>query len=262
MTAHLHSPTPSRSLERKILELDCVTAENDRKRARFADSSQPLADWLFGIEAFPRALSAPPSFAPKPDRHVGYPASRKSKFTKEENLVLNHPIALPYTQPALGNTLPFLVIELKAEPTGGTLWHAENQAAGSGAHCVNSMRWLLQQASSVSDDSITSEKALAFSMCISARQAVLYIHFYSPQTKLYWMSFVDCYMPTDPRDVQKCNRHVQNILDYALGDRLTAVKDALGALFPYPENWSNKKRASVTGHSTPATSFTNEGLKQ
>ena len=200
--------------------------------------------------------------APKPDRHVGYPASRKSKFTKEENLVLNHPIALPYTQPALGNTLPFLVIELKAEPTGGTLWHAENQAAGSGAHCVNSMRWLLQQASSVSDDSITSEKALAFSMCISARQAVLYIHFYSPQTKLYWMSFVDCYMPTDPRDVQKCNRHVQNILDYALGDRLTAVKDALGALFPYPENWSNKKRASVTGHSTPATSFTNEGLKQ
>ena len=54
-------------------------------------------------------------------------------------MVLGHPLALPYTQPNLGNTFPFLVVEFKAEATGGTLWHAENQAAGSGAHCVNAL---------------------------------------------------------------------------------------------------------------------------
>ena len=46
------------------------------------------------------------------------------------------------------------------------------------------------------------------------------------------MSFVDSYMPTNPSDVQKCNRHITNILDYALGGRLIEIKGALGSLFP------------------------------
>lgn len=59
---------------------------------------------------------------------------------------MNHLKARPYTQPARGNSFPFLMIEIKSEAAGGTLHVAENQAAGSGSHSVNSISWLLQEA--------------------------------------------------------------------------------------------------------------------
>jgi hypothetical protein len=72
-----------------------------------------------------------PVSTPKPDLHTDTrPATRPfSTWSPKENLVVDHMFARPYTQPARGNKFPFLVFELKLESTGGTLWHAENQAA-------------------------------------------------------------------------------------------------------------------------------------
>ncbi|KAI4184884.1 MAG: hypothetical protein LQ346_006030 [Caloplaca aetnensis] len=84
--------------------------------------------------------------APKPDAYLAYARGSKSPWTVEQNNVVNHPKARPYTQPAKRNTFPSLSVELKAESAGGVLTTAEAQAAGSGSRSVNSLRWLLEQA--------------------------------------------------------------------------------------------------------------------
>ena len=106
------------------------------------------ADTLWSTESLPNNPRYPhPLSTPKPDYHYGYPIGQKSDWTYEENAVSDHRVARPRAQPARGNRFPFLAVEIKSEAAGGTLWHAENQAAGSCAHCVNSVRWLLGQAS-------------------------------------------------------------------------------------------------------------------
>ena len=99
----------------------------------------------------------------------------KTRWSREENDVVDHRTATPYTRPARGNCFPFLVFELKSEAAGGTLWQAENQAAGSGAHCVNSMRWLFREANPSKCPSILD--TVAFTIVATHREAVSHIHF-------------------------------------------------------------------------------------
>ena len=83
--------------------------------------------------------------APKPDAYLGYSRGQQSGWSTSQYNVISHLRARPYTQPGRGNTFPFLMFELKSEAAGGTLYAAENQAAGSGSHSVNALSWLLQE---------------------------------------------------------------------------------------------------------------------
>jgi hypothetical protein len=56
---------------------------------------------------------------------------------KNEKHVINLWGAVHVARPAKRILLLFLVFELKAESTGGTLWQAENQAAGIRSNFVN-----------------------------------------------------------------------------------------------------------------------------
>lgn len=85
--------------------------------------------------------------APKADAWLGYTSNdEKAGWTSEQSNVLSHPTARPYVRPATGGTFPGFMIEMKADSTSGTFWHAENQAAGSGSHSVNALIWLLNEA--------------------------------------------------------------------------------------------------------------------
>lgn len=164
-------------------------------------------------------------------------------------------MARPYTLPARGNAFPFVSVEMKSEVAGGTLYVAENQAAGSGSHCVNSLLWLLQQAASYYSSILTD--TIAFTIAMSHRQAVFYLHWYSELDRRYYMSLLNSYSSLVPADIRICNSTVKNILDYGLGPRKTAISVALEALFPFPAQWEQTRSLS-TASLTPARSSTQE----
>ena len=193
---------------------------------------------------------------PEPDFHVGYSIGRRSEWSSREADVVDHPYALSYTQPGTGNRLPFLTLELKSEATGGTLWHAENQAAGSGTCCVKAMQWLLDQADPLQPSNMID--TVAFSAAATARDVVFYIHYYSEQQKAYFMSYINSYMTTDPRHIQECRNLVNNILDFGLGMRQGKLRKCLETLYPQIDTkWKKSRSASDIGQPpTPATSHT------
>ena len=189
--------------------------------------------------------------APKPDYHYGYPIGQGSDWTRQESSVADHPFARPYTQPARGNKFPFFALELKSEATGGTLWHAENQAAGSGSHCVKAMRGVLKEASPDQDIPVTD--CLAFTAAMTHREVIFYVHYYSEKDRYYYMTYLQRCWTTDPADIQKCHDIVKNILDFGLVTRQRRIKEALALLFPIPDLWKQSRAGTVPP--TPTASF-------
>lgn len=194
----------------------------------------PGGNTKWSTMALPKSPKYPlPLVAPKPDFHYGYPTGQLSQWSLEENAVCDHRIAQPFSQPARGNRCPFLVIETKAEAAGGTLWLAENQAAGSGSHCVNSMRWIFEQASEV--HSIVD--SVAFTAVLTQREVIFHVHFYSEQDQRFYMSFIANFLTTRFEDIQRCHSTVQHIISFGLDARQKKVRGALKKLFPFPEDW-------------------------
>lgn len=84
--------------------------------------------------------------------------------------VVHQQMARPYAQLTRENLFPFLMLEIKSEATGGTLYVAENQAVGCGVHSIQSLRWLLKKALPSDVPAVTD--AAAFTVAISSRPAV------------------------------------------------------------------------------------------
>lgn len=197
-----------------------------------------------------------PVSTPKSDLHCGYPVGQDSNFSSLGEKVICHPYAQKYSRPTPDNRLPFLAFEVTSEASGSTMWQAENQAAGSGSHIVSAYRWLLQQSSK--QDSFAPDKALGFTVCLTARAAILYVHYYNEKDQKYHMSVVNSYWLHVPADIQKCNRDIKNLLDYGLGARREAVNEVLEKLWPIPQAWSDrtsrKRKAEPLYQNTPITS--------
>ena len=190
--------------------------------------------------------------APKPDIHLGYPSNQRSGWSIAQSNVISHPMARPYAQPARGNTFPFLMVEMKSEAAGGTLYVAENQAAGSGSHSVNALLWLLREAGTYDNSSLTD--TIAFTITMSHREAILYLHWYSQADHRHHMSFLKSYSSVTAKDIQACNDTVRNIIDYGLGARKTGIGTALKALYPFPPHWRQARPPSTTPSTNEARS--------
>ncbi|MCJ1350655.1 MAG: hypothetical protein MMC33_000636 [Icmadophila ericetorum] len=147
------------------------------------------------------------------------------------------------------------MVEMKSEAAGGTICVAENQAAGSGSHSVNALLWLLREAGTHDSSSLTN--TITFTIMMSYREAIFYLHWYSEAARRYCMSFLESYSSVKANDIRACNNTVKNIIDHGLGARKTAIGTALEALFPFPQHWK-QARSPSTAASTPATSFTEE----
>lgn len=246
--------------------------EIGNKAAALADSAEANVSSLIRTELFPvdrldigeggdttwftdalpyEPMYGQPLAAPRPDYHYGYPAGQSSDWTRQQNAVADHPFARPYTQPARGNKFPFLALELKSEATGGTLWHAENQAAGSGSHCVNALRWLLEQASPTQVIPVTD--CVAFTSGITHRDVIFFVHYYSEEKGCFYMSYLQRFSTTDPADIQRCHSVVKNILEYGIDSRQAKIKDALKQLFPIPQAWNVSRPAPTTSSTTAAS---------
>ena len=198
---------------------------------------------------YPHQLSAP-----KPDRHYGYPLGHKSDWTDEEMAVVDHRTAQPYTQPTRENLFPFLMLEVKSEATGGVLYVAENQAVGSGVHSVESLRWLLRQASPSEVPAATD--AVAFAGAVSPRAAVFYILWYSEDEQRYIMSkFSNVSFMEGPKrpDIQQCKDVIKNVLDYGIEVRQPVIRKALAQLNPAPSYWKKSRSATSITERAPTS---------
>ena len=204
---------------------------------------------LGGNSPWPRAaLPYNPDFGfpistPKPDYHVGYDTGIKSGFSAQQANVINNPQARPYTQPGTGNILPFLTVELKSEATGGTLYHAENQAAGSGTYSQRAMEWLLDQAND-SESNRQSDTA-TFSITGTGRLVVLSVHWHSLEDQTYYMSYVKGFLSSEPEQVQACHSTVKNVIEWGLDKRRSKLRDVLQHLFPLTQQWTFKRAATA-----------------
>lgn len=174
---------------------------------------------------------------------MGYTIGKQSGFSPEEAHVIDHSYAQKYTQPGTGNIMPYLTLELKSEATGGALWHAENQAAGSGTYCVRAMEWLLDQATFSQETGETD--TVAFSISATGRLVVLSIHWHSLEDRAYYMSYVKSFMTTDKEHIQACHSTVKNIVEWAVGKRHETLKQTLQTLFPLSDQWTQKRTAAV-----------------
>lgn len=180
---------------------------------------------------------------PIPDRHYGYPFGRNFNWSNEEVDVIYHWVAQPYVRPTRDNVLPFLSLEVKTEATGGVLYVAENQAAGSGVHMVSSQRWLQSQA--FPEKALEPADAIAFVGAVSPRSANFYIVWYSDRKTHYIMSKILTVSFMDISHIQRCRDLMTNICDFALGHRLDSIRAALSRLYPYPPHWKNARPASA-----------------
>ena len=184
-----------------------------------------------------------PVSTPKPDFHAGYSYGLEGGFSAKQGHIIDHKQAKPYTQPATGNVMPFLTVEIKSEATGGTLYHAENQAIGSGTACVRSIEWLLNKAGASQINRLTD--TIAFSLAGTGRVVVLSVHWYSPEDRMYYMSGIKTFVTTNPQDIQACHGTVKNIVDWAVGPRFEKIKDVLQTLFPLSQQWEDKRTATA-----------------
>ncbi|KAL8900922.1 MAG: hypothetical protein Q9207_005455 [Kuettlingeria erythrocarpa] len=182
-----------------------------------------------------------PLAQPKPDVHCGYLTGQRSTWTIEENAVIDHQQAKKITQPAKGNCFPFFVFEMKSEAMSGTLWQAENQAAGSGACCVNIKRWLFREAHGNEDQPVID--SVAFSACVTHREVVFHVHHYSAAEKRFYMSSFGAFQTV--REVEGCNNIVSNIFKHGLGTRQDKTREELKLLYPFPAHWKKARSASL-----------------
>ena len=210
---------------------------------------------LWYSDGLPRNAIYPlPMAAPRPDIHLGYPTDHTSDWKVEENAVIDHPVARRLTQPAKGNCFPFFPLELKSEAMGGNIWQAENQAAGSGASCVNTTRWLYGQAYPPEAQSVVD--SIAFTACLTHRLVVFHVHFYTPENNQHYMSRIAACDPVSEFQIQKSNHLVENIFEHCLGERQTKIRKALALLYPFPDHWKNARPASLMESQNPAADDT------
>ncbi|KAL8989245.1 MAG: hypothetical protein Q9177_001828 [Variospora cf. flavescens] len=198
-----------------------------------------------------------PLAQPKPDVHCGYLTGQRSTWTIEENAVIDHQQARKITQPAKGNCFPFFVFEMKSEAMGGTLWQAENQAAGSGACCVNIKRWLYREAHGNDEQPVTD--SIAFSACVTHREVVFHVHHYSAAEKRFYMSSFGAFQTV--REVEGCNNIVSNIFKHGLGTRQDNTRAELKLLYPFPAHWKKARSASLMESQNSAADEENQSNK-
>lgn len=202
------------------------------------------ADLLWSRQPMPfNADVQIPLALPKTDLHFGFRTILQSDWDVQKQTVTEDSLVRPYAQPTRETLFSSYLCEFKSEASGGTLYGAENQLATAGAHRVNSVLHLLDLAEPGRTRSSTD--ALVFSLAISARQAVAYVHFF--RDRKFYMSFIDNFY--FGRDVPRFHSYIKNMRDWLVSVQQPQVKDLLTRLIPVIKGMKRSKR----GRPTPAS---------
>ncbi len=214
---------------------------------------------------FTSGLNVPPIATPKPDVHYGYPVE---SFSTREAAMMLQPQLNPFAQPITANCWPFFAVEFKSGSRGGTRWVAENQNAGTGAHCVNSIETLLRFVADKDkgDDQNRPRKvvdSLAFSCVAESDAASLWVHCRTDDDNdgngngnggRFVSSEIEFYSFKKAQDVRAFRAGVRNIIDHALAERLDMVQKALKELAPLLHCWDQESKTAKTRRPSSSSS--------
>jgi len=167
---------------------------------------------------------------PKPDAECSF---SDDAFLDEEIQILQHAHLRNYTQAHPYNYFPFLTFEVKADLTGGSMYHAQNQAAGAGAYAVYSLKSFLNLAHL--DTNPLVDHTLFFSCTINPFFADIWIHWCEPdQTESNIDTFrsarIGRYLLEDFEHLQKFKDAISNIRDWAIETRLPVIRTAVSEI--------------------------------
>ncbi|MCJ1240629.1 hypothetical protein MMC14_008633 [Varicellaria rhodocarpa] len=193
--------------------------------------------------------------APTPDIQYGFDPEN---FTFQQLTLMGHRRLSAIARPSSAGYFPFCVSEIKSASRGGTHYVGENQAAGSGAHCVNSIGMLLDY---ISDDWLETRKkdSIVFSIVMDAQHASVWVHW--PQERSTYVSTqLEDYAWIDAKKVLAFIHALRGISYWAMGTRLLIIQAALNSASKLVTAWDaddedkdndklGKKRSSDIGGS-------------
>lgn len=90
--------------------------------------------------------------------------------------------------------------------------------------------------------------SFTFSLAIDPDHANLFVHWAeetAPQTKIWHMNRLEPYNFRLPNHYRRLHHHVDNILDWSVGERLQGIKRKLGQIGERPEMENIKKRKII-----------------
>ena len=120
----------------------------------------------------------PPISGPKPDLQYAY---CQENFTLDELAVMGNHRLNTYAYPSTAGYWPFFLVEMKAASRQGTHFIGENQNAGSGAHCVNSVETLLEYISKERPKERAVD-SMIFSCVADGRHGTIWVHWQECRT--------------------------------------------------------------------------------
>ena len=184
--------------------------------------------------------SLPKLAVPKPDLIYGI---RAQAFTAEE-----HQINLKYnmfTDLSQARYHPFFVIEFKTH--NGSIEDAMNQASRTGAAIVNGLRGLDDQTPHKAIKRGVDTRTWCFSMTLDTSTARLFVNWAflkNDGTPIYHMHSLASYRFDHGGDLAEMKRHIDNVMDWGLGDRLDMIRGILGDIHDHIEAHPREKSGS------------------
>ena len=179
----------------------------------------------------------PPISGPKPDLQYAY---SQENFTLDELAVMSNHRLNAYAYPSTAGYWPFFLVEMKAASRQGTHFIGENQNAGSGAHCVNSVETLLEYISKERPKE-RAVNSMVFSCVADGQHGTIWVHWQECRTggRPTYVSteLCDYTWKHNPEDMLNFRRAVRNIIDHGVDTRLPMLKKALTSLIEIFPTW-------------------------
>lgn len=170
---------------------------------------------------------------PRPNALYGYHCRRA--FSPKHRIALMH-LLRSMAATMSGLTLPFLTIEYCNVGPGvsDNIWAAENRCMGAASTCVNMVCYLNLMLRSVD---LPPVEQSAYSVIISNQHATIFVT--QLGEKAFYTTRVKSFTLSDPEQLIDLRKHVRNILDWGLNERLDAIYDRLTRIYekigkPYP----------------------------
>lgn len=181
---------------------------------------------------FKSSLLDPPLPLPKPKPDTTF-AYSKIAFTESQlgtiKSLVQYPNGPSFASPSSDIRFPYAVTEYKSQATGGSIYVATNQATGAGAVALNGFLELLNRGPGL--DASDVDKPLFFSVAMDQNSAYINMHWIgkTSDTNEHTFHLEELRMlPLRYNDsIQVLQRALKNIHEYAAGDLLKIIVDAL-----------------------------------
>ncbi|KAI4154729.1 MAG: hypothetical protein LQ340_001487 [Diploschistes diacapsis] len=199
---------------------------------------------VFGQKGVPHRKGCVQAMArPYCDRTYGY-AEEIMGFEYEN--ILQCKTLFPFIFPSKENYFPFFAVEFEAPSQGGTLWVAENQCAGFGAHCLKSMEQLFNITKrSLSESEVTD--TLVFSCTMDYTTAVFWVHWYIQSGDEMRLNYRSAPVRTlnlrESEHVKELHTILRNINEWACSTRLVWIRRLLTTLRPYAQEQQQLRKS-------------------